>query len=917
MLKLRSAYLLFPFLFSFVTPFKLSSQEIELLSDAALADKIYLQTDGQVYTQDQTLWFKAIVVNANDHKPSRTSGVLYVDLINTNEEIHESKIINVEGGVGAGFFSFDKELTPGLYMLRAYTEWNRNFGEGHYFKEYIHVYPRSADYKAESAIQNVVLEEKGDFYSFKAYLNPMLLDSLHKRRLSVYLTLDEMSDSLRLRPSGEDLYLLEYDVSKEVESMTVKLKTDNEISYSQTFQVNKDAIDLQFFPEGGQLVNGQVSKVGFKATAVDGKGVEVEGEIVDQDRKVLSHFKSNSLGMGTVVLMADQSKQYFARVSKQVDRVETSLLYPFPEVEDKGAVISIRKESGQIQMRVGSSGLQINEVIVEIGSRGINYLVVKRKLDEFGQFYLTVPEDELPDGIISFVLKDGDGRPIAQRLYFNEVLNRRLDIKVATDKKIYSQRDKSRLKSRVEDGDGNPVEASVSMMVINKAEMGEIQEGRHNILTYLLMGSELNGNIEKPAQYFDTNNPNRFAEMDALMLTQGWSRYNYVPMELSTPVKFMPEQKIGLSGTITGGISGDKPLEGIQLTMTTMSDPPSFDMIESDSLGRFSMDIADSYEGLIPVVFKSQKKEKARTFNLNLDSKTNAPIRFDHRREIERIDSIVYQLSLKQQERELIELAFDTTARDLGEVVIEDYLMTPLREEVIRKHGEPEVVIDNTEIMEKKPEWSNRLYDLLQMRYPEYFRVRRVRTRSDNPWYQGKEFDHLHIHGSDAILIMVDGIFVRPINYDLISEIPMSEIKSFEIIRQPDTFRKQFVELFGVGPLVSTYSYFSVYTYAGKGIFGVQKPKGIYQEEIPVFSPLREFYVPKYETLTPESWVRPDYRALIHWSPNHFTDEKGEVETEFYNADLLGEMLVVVEAISADGRIGYQEFSYGVEKRKR
>ncbi len=36
----------------------------------------------------------------------------------------------------------------------------------------------------------------------------------------------------------------------------------------------------------------------------------------------------------------------------------------------------------------------------------------------------------------------------------------------------------------------------------------------------------------------------------------------------------------------------------------------------------------------------------------------------------------------------------------------------------------------------------------------------------------------------------------------------------------------------------------------------------------------------------------------------------------FYNADNIGEMQVVVEAISADGEIGYQEMFYDVKKRK-
>ncbi|HLA58344.1 MAG TPA: hypothetical protein VK622_06270, partial [Puia sp.] len=44
------------------------------------------------------------------------------------------------------------------------------------------------------------------------------------------------------------------------------------------------ALDIQFFPEGGNLVEGTPSIVGFKAVDENGKGVNVEGEIVDQDK---------------------------------------------------------------------------------------------------------------------------------------------------------------------------------------------------------------------------------------------------------------------------------------------------------------------------------------------------------------------------------------------------------------------------------------------------------------------------------------------------------------------------------------------------------------------------------------------------------------------------------------------------------
>jgi len=45
------------------------------------------------------------------------------------------------------------------------------------------------------------------------------------------------------------------------------------------------------------------------------------------------------------------------------------------------------------------------------------------------------------------------------------------------------------------------------------------------------------------------------------------------------------------------------------------------------------------------------------------------------------------------------------------------------------------------------------------------------------------------------------------------------------------------------------------------------------------------------------------------------TDSLGRATAVFYNADVPGEMQVVVEAISENGEIGYQEIFYEVKKR--
>lgn len=114
--------------FSFLFSNTAWAQSERFTSHASFAEKIYLQLDADLYTTDQTIWFKAIVAEASTHRPTDLSGVLHVELIGPDEQIAERKRIKLTNGAADGGFELREHYTPGKYLLRAYTEWNKNFG---------------------------------------------------------------------------------------------------------------------------------------------------------------------------------------------------------------------------------------------------------------------------------------------------------------------------------------------------------------------------------------------------------------------------------------------------------------------------------------------------------------------------------------------------------------------------------------------------------------------------------------------------------------------------------------------------------------------------------------------------------------------------------------------------------------------
>src|ERR1035437_1613404 len=189
-------------LYSVFLPCPIWSQKNDIYSSLPLAEKIYLQLDGKAYTTDKTIWFKSIVVNADDHAPTKLSGVLYVELIGPDEKIIEKKVIKLENGIGDGFFDLNQNYPEGLYLIRAYTKWDENFGTDFFFKEYIQVFV------------------------------PYLKDSLHKKDLTIFITLDDKKDSLVIKKNDDNKYMIDYTIPDECQFVPLQMQTKNLSRYS-------------------------------------------------------------------------------------------------------------------------------------------------------------------------------------------------------------------------------------------------------------------------------------------------------------------------------------------------------------------------------------------------------------------------------------------------------------------------------------------------------------------------------------------------------------------------------------------------------------------------------------------------------------------------------------------------------------
>src|SRR5690606_10899429 len=131
--------------------------------------------------------------------------------------------------------------------------------------------------------------------------------------------------------------------------------------------------------------------------------------------------------MGSFVLSnADSAKTYFARMTSQ-SADNQFLLYPLPGVAAGGSIMSVDERDDNILITALSNYMRNDSIYLRISFRGVSFYDMKVKLKE-GIFRLLIPGDKLPEGIISCTMIDNSMHPLAERLYFNERPESRINI---------------------------------------------------------------------------------------------------------------------------------------------------------------------------------------------------------------------------------------------------------------------------------------------------------------------------------------------------------------------------------------------------------------------------------------------------------------------------------------------------------
>ncbi|MEN9910199.1 MAG: hypothetical protein RLZZ540_3358 [Bacteroidota bacterium] len=773
----------------------LQAQDKKTISDI---EKVYLHTDRSTYFVGEDLWYKAYNVRASNNLLFDNSNILYVELISADSKIIARNKTNLEMGLGHGDFQLQDSLgvKPGIYQLRAYTNWNRNFGDDFVFKKEIEIIDVFESDSKPNTIQNGITENK--------------------------------------------------------------TKTKNtKVSKESNFKVD-------FFPEGGSLLENVASVVGFKAVNSSGKPIDIKGEIYDSDNELVTAFQSAHDGMGKLQILPIEGKNYYAKI-KTLSGEELQL--ELPKVAKQGYLLSFRTFKGKNIVTINTNQATLTQnpnqaLTVVCKAKGIFYLETAQTLAETTLSF-ELPKDKMPEGISQITLLDNTNKPQSERLVFIEK-EQDLDVQLATDKSSYQPNEKVTLNVSSKSKTGAAKSASFSLSVTD-TNGAEDKDFGTTISSYFLMESDIRGKVHHPGYYFDATNPKRLEHLDNLLLTQGWRDFLWKTTPKSDDaISYKAEKGITISGRVKQ-VFANNPLLNNNLTLALMSKKKNaFFSAITDSIGRFQFENLLFSEKANMYLNNSNEKGKFRG-QIVLDSIELAPI----------------PVRLKKD----VILLPDTT-NSIVENVSRKFIAFGIK---------PENMLKEVEVKAKKKN-INPFYGV-----PDY--SFKVDKKEANKFYNFIDYLEETLRG------------VVTVNYDSIvakdaTELPFALlIDGFQavdgtqllLVSPDEALRIEVVSGMHIEALYGKRTLISIFTNAKNGQRTKIVPVYSIKQEIEGFYMARVFYSPDPEKPDVELDKKAAVRNTIYWNPYVHPDKSGNASVNYYNTKVETKVKVALEGITGSG----------------
>lgn len=487
----RAIIFLFTFLiFSTIeaqTTTEYAAMRASQVGEALPPERVYLHFDNTAYYLGETIWFKAFVTSHSEDSPTVLSRVLYVELMSPEGYVVKTEKYRIgDNGTCHGAIYMDPLYLSGFYEIRAYTRYMLNWGDGAIFSRTFPVFDKV----------------NGNNWDFR---------------------------NMRERDKG---YFAGNTIKKEKEP------------------------ELRFYPESGHLVDGITSRVAYELTGM--KGMDAYEEItIFADKEPILATTPEHMGKGCFTITPKTGTEYTATVSIAIkeDGKKKKLKFYLPYIESNGFVLSVMEQNENFRFSIKSNSPNETNCAFAILHRSETGHY--QKLNEKDSI-IVVPKASMKEGVNRAIIFSGRN-PVAERLFFVQhdtlVQGDRETVRLKVTGNGYmlhnlEAKPHEKINITIEREDGKPMDGNTDFAISVTDQAGkQTTSWGYNMYTYLLLGSEIKGYIPDAYQYFDTCNTRRKEHLDLVMLTNGWTAYNWKRLTASTLSGLVPpEEGINIRG---------------------------------------------------------------------------------------------------------------------------------------------------------------------------------------------------------------------------------------------------------------------------------------------------------------------------------------------------------------------------------
>ena len=763
-----------------------------------------------------------------------------------------------------------------------------------------------------SLVRRIKLLSRDSVYS--GYLPTQSLERFGDYSLTAY--------TLYMRNQGPDYFFKK--------PLTIRPYQESRRTQRNTSVRKVSDFDVSFFPEGGYLIDGYDCCVAFKALGDDGGSVEVTGVLKNDREEVVDTLRTLHGGMGCLRFTAHTGERYYAECTMAGGKTER---FDLPASNNLACVLRVLQTERDFTVMVQSGRPLPKGLRLLVHCRG-NLCYFREWNDDLPS--LIFERDKLPGGVLQILLLDKAGNALSERLVFN-----RGEELATTDMQVQGslkQRTKVTLAVTATDPDGGPAAGDFSIAVTDRAAVPSATSG--SIYSTLLLTSELRGTIETPDWYFEGRDAARVTALDALLLTQGWRRYD-VP-ELMKKEYVEPQYPLEVGQEITGRISKSglwnrrKKLSRYEMRMIV----PSLHYVTKcavDDTGAFALngfDFPDSTLYVLrPAAVRGSMPEAtvkvARDSFPEVGTLPRVPAQEQKKPYIAQARYYIEQRGQTDMRNILIDTVYVThhkrlestrpehrlaartwTAEQIkesGAGTILDFIarmpgMSVVGRQVSYRGYRPGFMVDG-----RLEETVGEMNPVRAFRSTGMGRNHKTQTRLPPIPDPGGWIDFTGMNYSNTNSAQQStGGNKRQIQYiDDFDNVPDILYYPLEIVSRIDLIEGGNMVLWGVSHWKQA-GIISITTKKGKELDDATRT--LPARDVEFVSPLgyqtpAEFYAPAYATEKARRSMVPDYRTTLYWNPTVKLDDTGQATVEFYTSDAPADYDITIEGITQTGKI--------------